>query len=80
MERKAAQEGSFKPSVKRNIQRKSRKFKLGALCDWKYALVPDEDLEGARRHVTWQEVAAGYQVEFNNGTVLVTSSAKALDS
>ena len=40
MERKAAQEGSFKLSVKRNIQRKSRKFKLGVLCDWKYALVP----------------------------------------
>ena len=49
------------PPVKCSIQRKSREFNLGVLCNRKHALVPDEDLEGARRHVTWQEVAVQYQ-------------------
>ena len=60
---KAAREGSHMPPVKRNIQRKSREFKLGVLCYWKHTLVPDGDLEGARRHVTWQEVAVQYQLK-----------------
>ena len=62
-ERRAAREGSHMPPVKRNIQRKSREFKLGVLCHWKHALVPDEDLEGARRHVTWQNIAVRYQLK-----------------
>ena len=61
LERKAARESSHMPPVKQNIQRKSREFKLGVLCYWKHALVPDEVLEGACRHVTWQEVAVRYQ-------------------
>ena len=64
------------PSAKRNIQRKSRKFKLIVLCYWKYnALVPDEDLEGACCHVTWQEVAARYQAVFNGGTGHIISKS-----
>ena len=61
--RKAAEPGHFMPPVKRDYRSRTREFKLGVLCYWKYGLVPDEDQPEQRRHVTWQEVCKRYRVK-----------------